>query len=118
MKVIIAGGRDFYNYKLLEQAVQKSGLFMDIDTIICGEARGADYLGKKYARRNNIPVLSFPADWDKYGKRAGFIRNVEMAEAGDALIAMWDGVSKGTKHMIDTATIYKLEIYIEMYEEE
>ena len=99
MKVIIAGSRTFSNYNLLEAEIDN--LRLDITEIICGEAKGADSLGKMYAIRHNIPVKSFPAKWDLYGKRAGMIRNQEMGDYADYLIAFWDGQSKGTKHMID-----------------
>ena len=101
MKIIVAGGRDFGNYQLL--CTKLDFLFSKITpVVICGEARGADLLGKKYAQEHNIQVLSFPANWDKYGKSAGFRRNEEMAKEADALVAFWDGKSKGTGHMIQT----------------
>lgn len=101
MFVIVAGGRDFGNYQLL--CTKLDFLFSKITpVIICGEARGADSLGKRYAQEHNLQVLSFPANWDKYGKSAGYRRNEEMAEKADALVAFWDGKSKGTEHMIQT----------------
>lgn len=63
---------------------------------------GADLLGKKWAILNGVPIKNFPADWDKYGKAAGPIRNAQMAEYADYLIAFWDGKSRGTKNMIET----------------
>ena len=59
-------------------------------------------LGAEWAANHGVPLQHFPAYWDKYGKSAGFIRNAEMGEYADALIAFWDGVSPGTKHMIQT----------------
>ena len=82
---------------------------------VSGEARGADSLGKRLAYENEWEVLSFPADWDKYGKTAGYKRNDEMARNADALIAFWDGKSRGTKHMIDLAKKYDLQARIVMY---
>ncbi len=101
--VIIAGTRTFDDYELL---CQKCDVFFSRKRpthIVCGEARGADTLGRRYAEEHGIPVLSFPADWKTYGKAAGFIRNKQMAERGDALVAFWDGRSRGTKSMIDLA---------------
>lgn len=112
MKLIIAGGRDFSDYKLLCLTLLE---YKDIDEIVCGAARGADTLGSTYAISNNIPIKYFPANWDKYGKQAGFIRNAEMAEYGTHLLAFWDGKSKGTKHMIDTATKKGLSVQIVRY---
>ncbi|MEA1980842.1 MAG: hypothetical protein U9N54_07710, partial [candidate division Zixibacteria bacterium] len=65
--------------------------------------KGVDKLGEEYAEQNYIPLLKFPANWNKYGKRAGYVRNEEMANNADALIAIWDGKSKGTNHMINIA---------------
>ncbi len=115
-RVIIAGGRDFNDYDLLEKTIDM--LFVNISeeiVIICGMARGADSLGKRYAKRKGYQVSYFPAEWDKYGKAAGYIRNEQMAQNADALVAFWDGVSKGTKHMIETAKRYELKIRIKRY---
>lgn len=102
-RVIIAGGRDCDDYDLLCAKCDRIFLRHKPTAIICGEARGADLLGKQYAHKHGIEVLSFPAEWDLYGKRAGYLRNEEMADHADALVAFWDGKSKGTKHMIQTA---------------
>lgn len=99
MKVIIAGSRNFNNYDFLQTKINE--LKLNITEIICGEARGADSLGKQYGINHNIPIKSFPAEWDKYGKSAGYIRNKEMAKYADYLIAFWDGQSRGTNHMIN-----------------
>ena len=105
MKIIIAGGRDFNNYYILEKVLNSfKGL---IDEVISGDAQGADELGARWATYNNIHVNHFPADWDYYGHAAGFIRNIEMADNADALIAFWDGKSKGTGHMIKTMQLKK-----------
>lgn len=84
--------------------------------IISGTARGADRLGELYAERTNSKIKRFPADWDNLGKRAGYVRNAEMAKYAakgiGVLVAFWDGKSKGTKHMIDLAKRYDLEIHV------
>lgn len=100
MKVIIAGGRDFDNYQYLSNTI--NNLNITISEIVCGGARGADSLGEIWAKRNGIPVKYFYPDWNRYGKAAGPIRNQEMAEYADFLIAFWDKKSQGTKNMIDT----------------
>ena len=101
MKFIIAGGRNFNNRTIMFPILSK---YIDNlkDTIISGDAQGTDMLGIEWANALGIPVQHFPAKWEKYGKSAGFIRNSEMAEHADALIAFWDGKSKGTAHMIKT----------------
>ena len=97
-KVIVAGSRDFQNYPLLCKELDK--IRESIAEIVCGEARGADTLGRTYAYDNDIPIKSFPADWHTYGNQAGFIRNEQMGDYADELIAFWDGQSPGTRHMI------------------
>ena len=77
-----------------------------------GTARGVDRFGEQWAIENNVAIKPFPADWDTYGKRAGYLRNTQMAEYADALIAVWDGESRGTKHMIDEAKKESLEYFI------
>ena len=117
-KIIIAGGRDFMNYNLLKEKTNKILQEKKVThkiVIISGCARGADTLGLRYASENTFDVEEYPADWDKYGKKAGYVRNVEMAENADALIAFWDGKSKGTKHMIDIATERNLPIRVIRY---
>jgi hypothetical protein len=101
VKVIIAGSRSVKRLEDVAQAVKESGF--TITTVISGTAAGADRLGEEWARDKGIPVERFPADWEKHGKKAGFIRNVQMAETAAALIAIWDGKAKGTAHMIGIA---------------
>jgi hypothetical protein len=110
MKTIIAGGRTITDYQLVNDAIQESGF--DIGEIVSGGAAGVDTLGEQYALENDISVKRFPADWDRHGRAAGPIRNVQMTEYADALIAVWDGKSKGTKHMIGTATKQGLQVYV------
>jgi hypothetical protein len=97
MKTIIAGGRDFTDYTLLQKEANR----LDIDIVVCGMAKGADSLGLKYAQEYKIGLKKFPADWDQYGKRAGPIRNCQMGDYADNLLAFWDGKSSGTAHMIN-----------------
>lgn len=110
MKVIIAGSRDITDYRQVEAAYLSSN--MVITEIVSGGARGVDSLGEQVAKNFGIPVKVFPADWNKYGKRAGALRNIQMANYAEGLIAIWDGKSKGTKHMIDEANKLGLSVYI------
>lgn len=119
MKVIIAGSRSINNIALVELACYKAmqrwkrnGIVSYITEVVCGEASGVDQLGKELAKKANIPIKSFPADWDKYGKQAGYIRNAEMINYADALIAVWDGKSPGTKITIDLAKKKKLKVFV------
>ena len=111
MKTIIAGSRNITDLRLLKRVIKNSGF--KITEVVCGGARGVDDLGRKWAEnRNRIPVKMFPAKWDEFGKSAGYRRNVEMANYSEALIALWDGVSRGTKHMIDIAIKHDLKVYV------
>lgn len=111
-RVIIAGSRTFNDYSILKKFCDhvlqnKCGII-----IVSGKAKGTDTLGEKYAKEKNYPIAEFPADWESYGKSAGYIRNEEMAKYADALIAFWDQKSKGTKHMIDLAKKYSIPVKI------
>lgn len=114
-KVIVAGGRDFNDYHLLKRKLSiLLNNRLDVE-IVSGAARGADSLGERYAEENGLYIHRKPADWEKYGKSAGYRRNAEMAEYADALVAFWDGKSRGTKHMIDLAEKHELAIRIVRY---
>lgn len=104
MKLIIAGSRTInlpptQIEKIIEASLINSN---EVSHIICGEAKGIDYSGKRYALVSNRSVVSFPADWDKFGNSAGPLRNKQMAEYADALLLIWDGESRGSKNMKDT----------------
>lgn len=114
-RVIIAGGREYNDYPTLKKYCDhvlqnKSGII-----IVSGKAKGADSLGEKYAKEKNFPIAEFPAKWETLGRAAGFIRNKEMAQYADALIAFWNKKSKGTKHMINIASEMKLPTRIYYY---
>ena len=110
MKTIIAGGRNIHDYSLVLSALEESTFYPT--EIISGMAPGVDTLAVQYARENNLPLIEFHADWNKYKRAAGPIRNREMANYGDALIAIWDGESRGTKNMIEEATKRGLKVYV------
>lgn len=118
-RVIIAGGRDFNDYALLERKMDKllCNIRDDIE-IICGKARGADTLGEQYGKQRGYRIKYFPADWQTFGKSAGYIRNQQMAENADALVAFWDGKSRGTKNMIDIALKFELSVRVILYNQE
>jgi hypothetical protein len=118
-KVIVAGSRDFNDYELLKRKldVALANKVSEGITIISGAARGADKLGERYAAERGYDLISKPADWNTYGKRAGYIRNEEMARIADALVAFWDGKSRGTYHMINIAKRYNLPIIVVNYVE-
>ncbi len=110
MKVIIAGSRDITDLNVVREAVNRSRF--PVSEVLSGCARGVDILGEIIASELNVPVRRFPARWKEEGKRAGYIRNEEMAANAEALVAIWNGISKGTFHMIDIATKKKLKVYV------
>ena len=109
MKVIIAGSREINSYAVVEQAVRESNL--EITEVVSGCARGVDRLGEAYAIKHRLPIAKFPANWD-LGRGAGHIRNAQMAEYAEALIAIWDGSSRGTAGMIRIARANGLQVYV------
>lgn len=117
-KLIVAGGRDFMDYRLLFDTIFNlaNNVYRDQEvSIVSGMANGADALGYRFAKQNDIVVYEFPADWNQYGKRAGFMRNEQMGDFADGLLAFWDGKSKGTKHMIDYMTKLGKDTHIYTY---
>jgi len=112
MKVIIAGSRKFNDYKKLCKICDHLLQNQTNIEIVSGTAKGADKLGEQYAKERGFKLTKFPANWNKYGKAAGPKRNQQMAQYADALIAFWDGKSRGTKNMITLARSLKLRIKI------
>lgn len=128
LRVVIAGSREFDDFPMLMgkctdilSGIANTNNNIDKVRIVSGTARGADQLGEQYAKLAGYEVSRFPADWNGLGKRAGYVRNAEMAkfavEDGNygVLIAFWDGKSKGTKHMIDLANKHGLEVHVVKY---
>lgn len=97
MKVIIAGSRNITNISFINRAM----LGITPTEIVSGGARGVDILGEQWAKEHNIPIFRMNANWDTEGKSAGFRRNERMAQYADQLVAIWDGHSRGTLHMIN-----------------
>ena len=110
MRTIVAGSRNGVSINDVEVAFDTAPFI--VTTVLCGMARGADLCGRYVAILRGLHVEEYPADWSKYGKSAGFRRNAEMADKAEALIAVWDGVSRGTKHMIDLAEDKGLLVHI------
>lgn len=113
MRVIIAGSRSINDMKKVYNAIDASGFYLS--EIVSGGARGVDTLAIVLADDKKIPCKVFPAEWKRYGKSAGYKRNLVMGDYANALIAIWDGESKGTKHMIDIAKKKGLEVYVDEY---
>ena len=109
MRTIIAGGRNITDYALVEAAVSECG--WKITEVVSGTASGADSLGEQWALAHGVMLKQFPANWDRFGKSAGYKRNQDMAAYADALILVWDGVSKGSGHMLAIANAKRMRIY-------
>ena len=110
MKVIVAGSRSIQNRQDVFRAIDKSPF--DLGEIVSGMASGPDSYAIEFAEVLGIPYKTFPAKWKELGKQAGFIRNREMADYADALVAVWDGQSNGTRHMIGTMFKLKKPVYV------
>lgn len=110
MKTIIAGGRTITDYSLVLSAIGESEF--EITEIVSGMAPGVDTLAVQYGQEKQLPLKEFHANWNEYKRAAGPIRNREMAVYGEALIAIWDGESRGTKNMIEEATKRGLKVYV------
>lgn len=109
MKTIIAGSRGITDYNIVEQAVIESGF--DITCVVSGMARGVDTLGEQWAIKNGINIQHFPADWNKFKKSAGYIRNADMAKIAEALIVIILNDSRGSLHMLELAQKKNIPIY-------
>lgn len=113
MKTIIAGSRYApITMKFMTDLIGRSGI--GVSEVVSGCSGNVDLLGEKWATFVHLPIRSFPADWKALGRKAGPIRNRMMAEYAEALIAVWDGKSKGTKNMIEEARKRNLKVYVEM----
>ena len=116
-KVIVAGSRGFNDYKLLRRKlIHFLSRYNPSDIeIVSGGANGADRLGEKFAIEKGCAIKRFIPDWNLYGNGAGYRRNVEMANYSDACIVFWDGISKGSRHMINIAKKEGLKLRIVRY---
>ena len=103
MKLAIVGGRNFTNTILFNKVIDrllKRKIFIEVTEIVSGGARGIDTLAENYANKHSLKTTIFLPDWNKYGRSAGFKRNVEIISNANIVIAFWDGQSKGTSHSI------------------
>jgi hypothetical protein len=112
VKTIIAGSRNFTDPTLVEMAVELARNHIQVTEVVSGQCEGIDRLGEIWATTHDIPCSYFPADWDKHGKAAGPIRNSEMVNYADALIAVWDGRSRGTMDVIKKARTKGLKVAV------
>lgn len=121
MKVVVFGSRcyDPARYKsiapfmdLIEASIKGMGIQVSEATILSGKARGADQMGELFADLHNLTVEEYPADWENLGKRAGMVRNAEMAKDCDFGVCFWDGKSPGTRNMLEETDGYNKYVYV------
>jgi hypothetical protein len=112
MKVAVVGSRTFIDYDILKKNLDIIHEKKPITYIVSGGAKGADSLGEKWAKENNIESLIFIPDWDKFGKSAGYKRNESIIINSDIVIAFWDGKSKGTQHSINLSKQHNKPVFI------
>ena len=114
-RIVIGGCRDYNDYKafrsFVDRCIEKIGEGCSI-TVISGHCSGVDMMGERYAKERNLGLEIFPADWKRYGRAAGPVRNKQMVEACDSVIAFWDYKSKGTKSLISYAEKLGKEIFV------
>lgn len=120
MKIVIAGSRTFGDdpkhrdlcFSVMDTIREMRHNHGDEVEVVSGTARGADKLGEEWARAHKLKLFLFPADWEKFGKSAGYRRNEEMARFADAAVIFWDGHSRGSQHMINLARQYELRLKV------
>ena len=117
MRLAVIGSRGFDDYELLEKVLDiiQRGNRLSFDTIVSGGANGADSLAERYAIKNDIKTDIYPADWNKHGKSAGYIRNVDIWDNSDFGVAFWDGESKGTAHSFKLSIKQNKTLFIYNY---
>lgn len=119
---LVVGSRTITDYNYIKETLDYFLQNKSEITIVSGGARGVDSLAERYAKERNYGLKIFPADWDRYGKQAGYIRNDEMHKyisqfSDRGIVAFWDGKSKGTAHNFGLATKYDTPIKIVRMEE-
>ena len=110
-KIAVIGSRDFDNFDLLKSVLDAHCPMV----VVSGGAKGADALAELYAKQNGLEIQLFKPDWKMFGRGAGVIRNRQIVESCDYVIAFWDGKSRGTKSSIDYARKLNKAVHIELY---
>ncbi len=122
IKLAVVGSRSITDSQVVEHGIQRIlDLGIVISVIVSGGCSGPDTLGANWAEQHNIPCDIYLPDWDKYGMRAGFVRNEDIVKNSDMVLAIWDGKSKGTEDSMNHArilgkpliTVYPEDILVE-----
>lgn len=111
-RIIVAGSRDIEDYSLIKVTLDNYIKDSKDFVIVSGVARGVGELGERYAKENGLECVQYLANWDAYGKKASYVRNTEMANNADTLIAFWDVESNGTRNMINIAKKNGLKVFV------
>jgi len=109
MKLAVIGSKEFQDFRLLAIEIEKEN---NVTKIISGAALGTDSLARRYAIQNNISLLEFPPDYAKYGTQAKHVRDNQIVNHCDKVLAFWDGVCEGTKYTMDYAHQQKVPVRI------
>ena len=115
IKLAVIGSRTFTDekhYEILKKTLDEIHTSNKIVEIVSGSAIGADSLARRYSLENHIPLVEYKPKWDEYGKSAGFMRNTDIINHCDKVVAFWDGKSHGTKDSIEKAKKYNKPIFI------
>ena len=117
MRTVIAGSRSLYlpqhfNWVCTALAHAREWHGITPTVVISGCAPGVDTLGEDWAQKQGLPIERFPDDWQRYGNRAGHLRNATMAHQCEAVVALWDGKSKGTLNMVTLAVGLKRKVFL------
>lgn len=113
IRFAVVGGRDFSDFEKMCRELDRYRSV--VSTVVSGGARGADTLAERWAKSRGVPTEVYPADWERHGKSAGFIRNKLIVDNADAVLAFWDGQSRGTKMTIDLAVKLKKPVRVVRY---
>lgn len=112
MRLLICGGRDFKDVDFMVEHLESLHRARPVSTVIVGRARGADSIGEAWAEERGIPVDTYPAQWNKHGRRAGPIRNQQMLDEGKPDLVMAFPGGTGTAHMVKIAELAGVETWV------
>lgn len=112
MKIAVVGSRSIKDEKMVHAFMEECINWQKDDVVVSGGAKGVDHFAETFADKHDLETLIFTAQWDVYGKAAGFIRNEDIIKACDLCICVWDGESHGAKHDIELCKKFKKPICI------
>ena len=118
MRVAIVGSRKFYDFYHVVKVMRDFRKEHEVEAIISGKAFGADFLGEMYARSRGINFIGHQANWELHGRSAGMIRNLDIVEDSDEVIAFWDGKSKGTQNTISVTQDKGKKVHIHTFDQD